>query len=405
MTDALEQARALFFQGNAHFEAGRLPEAAEAFRQALRLAPGRISVLANLGITLWRLGEAAQALPVLREVTAADAEHAEAWLALGLCAEAQGHWAEALDALQRGTALSPAVGAPVWLSLGRLGGRLGRLPEALAALERALAQDATLAEAWSQRGQVLRALGRLPEAAEAFEQALAHGADEALHRFFLASVRGEVLPHPPATYVQALFDDYAEGFQAHLVQALRYEAPAVLLEPLRASGRRFAHMLDLGCGTGLCAERMHGQVGCIDGVDLSAAMVAQARGSGWYRQVVQGDLLPFLQSQASREAPVDLIVAADVFIYVGALDAVLAAARGCVAPGGVFAFSLEQAPPGQALALQPSLRYAHSRGYIERLAAEQGWRVERLEAAPLREEQQRPVMGWYVYLVPAVAWH
>jgi len=402
MTAALEQARTLFFQGNEHFEAGRLSAAAAAFREALLLVPGRASVLANLGITLWRLGEVSEALPVLRQATAADPAHAEAWLARGVCAEALGLWDEAADALQQGTTRSSAVGAPVWLSLGHCCGRLGRLAEALDALERALALDATLAEAWSQRGQLLRELGRLPEAAQCFEQALAHGADEALHRFYLASVRSGPVPNAPAAYVQALFDDYAEGFQTHLVEALRYQAHTVLLEPLRASGRRFEHMLDLGCGTGLCAQRMQDRVARIDGIDLSAAMVGQARGSGLYQRLEQGDLLAFLQAQA---APVDLIVAADVFIYVGALDEVLAAARNCVAAGGVFAFSLEQAPPGQDLTLQPSLRYAHSRSYIERLATANGWQVERLEAAPLREEQQRPVMGWYVHLAPAAVLH
>lgn len=399
MNAAIEQARALFFQGNAHFEADRLSAAAEAYRQALALMPGRASVLANLGITLWRQGQFSEALPVLQQATAADPAHTEAWLAQGVCAEMLGLWEPAASALQQGIRLSPTtVTAPMWLSLGHCCCRLDRTAEALHALEQALALDATLAEAWSQRGQLLREQGHLPEAAHCFEQALVHGADDSLNRFYLASVRGDVVPHPPATYVQALFDDYAEGFQTHLLEALRYQAHEVLLEPLRNSGHHFRHMLDLGCGTGLCAQRMQGQVKRIDGVDLSPVMVAQARASGMYQHLQEGDLLAFLRGQTS---PVDLIVAADVFIYVGALDEVLAAARACVLPGGVFAFSLEQAPPGQDLVLQPSLRYAHSRGYIERLAAMNGWQVDRLEAAPLREEQQRPVMGWYVHLKPA----
>lgn len=399
MNAAIEQARILFFQGNEHFEADRLSAAAEAYRQALALMPGRASVLANLGITLWRQRQFSEALPVLQQATAADPAHTEAWLAQGVCAEMLGLWEPAARALQQGIRLSPTtVTAPMWLSLGHCCGRLDRTAEALHALEQALALDATLAEAWSQRGQLLREQGHLPEAAHCFEQALVHGADDSLNRFYLASVRGDVVPHPPATYVQALFDDYAEGFQTHLLEALRYQAHEVLLEPLRKSGHHFRHMLDLGCGTGLCAQRMQGQVERIDGVDLSPVMVAQARASGMYQHLQESDLLAFLREQTS---PVDLIVAADVFIYVGALDEVLAAARACVLPAGVFAFSLEQAPPGQDLALQPSLRYAHSRGYIEHLAAMNGWQVDRLEAAPLREEQQRPVMGWYVHLKPA----
>lgn len=402
MTAALEQARTLFFEGNDHFEAGRLNEAADAYRQALVLAPGRPSVLANLGITLSRLGNMSEALPVLQQATAADPDHADAWLALGVCAEAQGLWDVAAHALQQGAQLSPAtVGAPLWLSLGHCCGRLGHIGEALDALQRALALDPTLAEAWSQRGSLLREQGQLREAAHCFEQALAHGADEALHRFYLASVRGEAVPHPPARYVQSLFDDYAAEFQSHLVEALKYRAHEILLEPLHAEDRRFMHMLDLGCGTGLCAQRMQGRVGVIDGVDLSAQMVAQARAGGMYRQLTQGDLLTALQQQ--RSAPVDLIVAADVFIYVGDLDAVMGAARGCMVSGGCFAFSVEQAPPGQDLLLQESLRYAHSRSYIEGLARTHGWQIARLWEAPLREDQGQPVMGWYVHLQPAAA--
>ena len=74
-------------------------------------------------------------------------------------------------------------------------------------------------------------------------------------------------------------------------------------------------------------SRHFGSTRAVDGVDLSSAMVAQAQASGLYRRVTQGDLLSALQQQASM--PVDLIVAADVFIYVGALDEVMAAARAC----------------------------------------------------------------------------
>lgn len=401
MSDGLAQARELFLLGNGHAEAGRLAQAEQAYRQALTLAPGRPSILANLGITLWRQDRQAEAVDPLQQSLQAEPDQPQAWLALGLSAEALGQWELATRALDEGTRRLPTAGAPVWLRLGHCLGRTGELQGAITALDRALDRDPTLAEAWSQRGSLLRELGRLPEAAHSFEQALAHGADEALHRFYLASVRGETVEHPPASYVQSLFDDYAAEFQSHLVHALKYRAHEVLLDPLCQGDRQFAHMLDLGCGTGLCARRLQQRVGCIDGVDLSAQMVAQAQASGLYRRVTQGDLLSALQQQAPM--PVDLIVAADVFIYVGALDEVMAAARACIAQGGCFAFSVEQAPPGHDLRLQDNLRYAHSRQYIEQLAQVNGWRIDRLWEAPLREDQGRPVMGWYAHLSPVAA--
>ena len=47
-----------------------------------------------------------------------------------------------------------------------------------------------------------------------------------------------------------------------------------------------------------------------------------------------------------------LVIAADVFIYVGALEAVFASVRQRLAPCGCFAFSVERADAGQDLLLQ-----------------------------------------------------
>src|SRR6185295_18689835 len=100
-------------------------------------------------------------------------------------------------------------------------------------------------------------------------------------------------------------------------QALNYRAPRLLAAALVASGRRYAHALDLGCGTGLAAPELRPLADRMTGVDLSANMLAQARARGLYDTLLQADALEFL---AAREDSFDLVLAADVFIYVGALD-------------------------------------------------------------------------------------
>ncbi|PKO64243.1 MAG: hypothetical protein CVU22_25135 [Betaproteobacteria bacterium HGW-Betaproteobacteria-16] len=399
MTDTTEQAKAHFFEANAHFEAGRLEDALGSFRAALSLAPGRPSILANLGITQVRLEQWAVAVDTLTQATQADPSNRDAWLALAHAHEALQHWAPAVQALQKALPLGSPTAA-IWLALARYQLRLERPAEALRGFEEALTLDATLAEAWSQRGSLLRDAGELAEAARSFQQALAHGGDDELNRFYLASVTKQPAPErPPLAYVEALFDEYADNFQTHLVENLNYQAHRTLLAPLVESGARFLRVLDLGCGTGLCGQLIRPQADSVDGVDVSGAMVVQARASGMYRQVVQGDLLPFLE--ASTE-PADLVMAADVFIYVGALEAVFAAVRQRLAPGGCFAFSVERTDAEQDLVLLPSLRYAHASAYVERLASATGFRVVRQWEAPLREDQRRPVMGLYFHLAPAV---
>ena len=392
----LEQAKACFFEGNTLFEAGRLEEAADRYQSALALVPGRPSILANLGVTQCRLGRWPEAVATLQQATQADPSHRDAWIALGLSQEALSNWAGAVHALQQGVKLGASTGQ-IHLSLALCLLRLERPEEALQALDQALALEPTLAEAWSQRGSLMRDAGQYAEAARCFEQALAHGGDETLHRFYLASVRaGDATPaQPPRAYVEALFDEYADDFQSHLIEHLKYQAHETLLAPLRAAGQRFPLVLDLGCGTGLCGQLIRPHADAVDGVDLAQAMVEQARASGAYRRVEQGDLLGFLRAQSE---PADLVVAADVFIYVGALEEVFSAVQQRLRVGGCFAFSVELASDAQDLQLRPSLRYAHSPRYVERLAQAHGFRVRQTWQAPLREDQQQPVMGLYVLL-------
>jgi predicted TPR repeat methyltransferase len=396
MTSPQDQSRQIFFTGVEHFEAGRLAQARDCFERCLALTPDRPSVLGNLGVTLFRLGHAREALPYLRRATAGDPSFKQAWASLGLACEADGQWAPATEALTQALALGEASPA-LCFALGQCLSRLGRTQEALQALDRALDLEPDLAAAWSLRGGLLREQHRLDAAAASFERAIALGADPALHAFYLASVRsaGPTPAAAPRQYVQALFDDYATDFRGHLVDKLGYRGHEVLLRPIVESGRRFRAVLDLGCGTGLCARLLEPCSEAIDGVDLSGAMLEQARRLGIYRELVHADLCEFLARTPLRP---DLVVAADVLIYVGELSPVFAGVARILQPGGLFAFTVELPSDGRDLQLLPSLRYAHSEGSVRRLAARCGLQLQEVRAAPIRHEQRQPVPGLCVRL-------
>jgi predicted TPR repeat methyltransferase len=242
----------------------------------------------------------------------------------------------------------------------------------------------------------LRDLGRLEEAAASFEKALVLGADPELHRFYLDSVRGtdQVSP-PPRLYVEGLFDSYAADFQTHLVDHLQYQGHRTLTERLLNSGRRYRSVLDLGCGTGLCGTLVHSIADTIDGVDVSGAMLEQARKHGVYRELFHEDLSTYL---ATTDRRADLVLAADVFVYVGDLAAAFEGIRRILEPDGLFAFTVELSSDGRDVVLLPSLRHAHSESYIRNLARRFGFaRVDMLEA-PIRYEQTTPIRGLYAYL-------
>lgn len=199
-------------------------------------------------------------------------------------------------------------------------------------------------------------------------------------------------------YVEALFDQYAPQFEEALVGRLGYRVPDLLdgmvsEEMARLGIARFDKALDLGCGTGLMGERLRQRVGHLEGIDISAAMIAETARKGVYDQLQKAELVAALNA---RRADADLVTAADVLIYCGALQPVLAALVPALKPGGLVAFSLEAHDGDEALFLRPSLRYAHSPAAARAALVAAGLDVLRFETAILRFDRGAPITGLLV---------
>lgn len=390
----LAAARDAFLAAVAHHEAGRLDAAEAGYTQALALCPGRPSVLLNLAQLQLARGQAPRVRETLAPLLAGPEPEPDALRLWLQAAEASGQADDAIAALQALGRLQPDDAA-LQHRLGQWLGRAGRDAEALAAFDAALQRDPARAAAWTQRGSLLREQGRLAEAAHSFRQALAHGGDAELNGWFLAAVEGRVAAAPPR-YVQALFDGYADDFEHHLVDTLGYRVPQDLVAlldgnaPAAAPGA-LGEALDLGCGTGLVARALGARVQAIDGVDLSPRMVAAARASGLYRRVDEAEVAAWLQSAAP--ARYDLVLAADVFIYVADLAPVFAGVRRVLRPGGRLAFSVEVAQAEDGVELGAQLRYRHGAAYLQALAAAHGFGVRAQAGVVLRQEQGRPIAG------------
>ena len=187
------------------------------------------------------------------------------------------------------------------------------------------------------------------------------------------------------------------GFALNLVGALGYRGPEIVAGALDACapGRRFGRGLDLGCGSGLMARAVRDRVDHLSGVDLSAAMIARARASGLYDEAQTGDLVAFLGAQGSARA--DLILAADTLIYLGDLQGVFAAAASALAPGGLFAFTLESGEDAP-FELHDHLRFRHSDAHIGDAAQAADLRTALLAPATTRRESGAEAPGRVVVL-------
>lgn len=254
------------------------------------------------------------------------------------------------------------------------------------------------ASAWFALGEVRARLGDTTGAVAAFRAARAadpqdrHGA--ALH---LARLDGDTVAIPPG-YVRALFDQYAPQFDFSLTEGLDYRAPALLFEAVantvRRAGRpaRFEAMLDLGCGTGLGAAPFRAQVKRLVGVDLSAGMIAQARKKALYDRLEVGEFVEFLAAEAGAASTYDLVIAADVFVYLPDLIATAAAVRRVLTPLGLFAFTVET-HDGDGVLLRDTLRYAHGAAHLRGAIEDAGLSLVHLQEAATRTEKNRPVPG------------
>jgi len=268
-------------------------------------------------------------------------------------------------------------------------------------LKQALEIAPRWAAAWFALGETERARGVTEAAAAAFRQALACDPDDAMGAGLMLARLGLNPPEAAMStgYVTALYDDYAPRFERSLREGLTYRGPEMLRDAVAracaASGRipHFDQMLDLGCGTGLAGEVFAPLCSHMDGVDLSARMVEQARRKGVYHSLSVGDLGAFLAGRETGSA--DLVVAADVFIYCAHLAPIVSEMRRVLSSGSLCAFTVET-HEGEGVILGAALRYAHSEATVRAAVAEAGLALLVFEPAAIRQEAGRPVPGWSV---------
>ena len=274
-------------------------------------------------------------------------------------------------------------------------------------LDQTLAQAYHFTAAWHLYGLAQEALGHREEAATAWRQCLDLDPNDHFGaRLDLARIGA--MPAEDATsenFSGTLFDAYAERFDSHLTQALHYNAPTLLKAALTAAcnnaGRalRFDAVLDLGCGTGLMGEAIRNETSFLAGCDLSPRMIERARakttdtGGPLYDKLAVAGLTAFLSSRP--DASVDLVLAADVFVYLGELGPAFAQTARVLQRGGLFAFTV-QSHDGEGVVVGADRRFAHGESWLRQRLAEAGLRIVTLEPASTRQDRDVAVPGLLV---------
>jgi len=121
-------------------------------------------------------------------------------------------------------------------------------------------------------------------------------------------------------------------------------------------------------------------------------MLKKAEAKGVYDRLFKADL----QSLVLPAGGADLVTAADVFMYVGALERIVAIAADGLSHDGLFAFSVERNDGSEDFVLRPSRRYAHSEDYLRGLLLANGFSPLSVEAQTIRQDRGDGIKGLIV---------
>ena len=380
--------------GSTLHQAGRVDEAIATYRQAIALQPGFSDAHDNLGVALREKGLLDEAESACRQAVTLNPRRPESHNNLGNALYDKRRFDEAIAAYRAAVDLRPNF-AQAYNNLGIALKAKGDVEAAIGAFRAAVERKPDYADAFYNLGTALKDTGRTEDAVATFRKALEFKPDSPDWQHVLSALCGDSSARTsPPGYVRSLFDQYAHRFDEHLVGKLDYHVPELFREVVSAAAPdRHFDILDLGCGTGLCGVVFRTLSRKMVGVDLSPAMIARAEARGVYDRLVTGDL-----TEAMREnGEFDLILAGDVFIYVGDLEEVFAGAARTLRSGGLFAFSLER-HDGEGFVLRPSARFAHSLGYIRELSKLHGFAELQVREIAVRKEAADAVAGWLVLL-------
>lgn len=380
--------------GSALLGMDRVNEAVVSLEKALQLMPGYPDALYNYGQAAYQLGKYDIAQNAYSHVLKLRPDHCLALLGAAEVFKQKKMYEQAVNCYEAAMRIAPNL-TDVYIGYATLLQKTNQHAKALEFLGKALEIDPDCMEALHYSGASMKELGNIEAATQFFNHALKVNPDFVQAKHMLATMGiADVPEKADPKYVSELFDAYAASFDENLVVDLQYRTPQELhsvVTPLLGMPEQKLDVLDLGCGTGLCAPLFKPWCKTLTGVDLSRKMVVKAEQLGLYDSLIIADLLEPL---SVSECCYDLILAADVLNYFGDLEDVFMGFARSLRKGGIAAFSIELLQDcATDYVLHGGGRYAQSAKYIETIAGNAALSIHTSRETVLRKEKGEPVRG------------
>jgi len=390
------QADACHFFGVLLHQRGRSEEGIEYIQRAIVGNPGYVDAHNNLGNVYKETGDVENAVAAYRTVLGFAPDHAGALNNLGVVLKDLGEYEEAVLSLRKAIALEPSR-ADYHQNLGNAYRKQGDFEKSAEAFRQSIALKPYQADAYKNLWRTLYLARQFEDAAKVLRQWLEFDPDNPVAQHTYAAHRGggQIPERASDGYVRQTFDGFAGSFD-NVLERLDYRAPGLVgkaVGAVRNPPQGHLVVLDAGCGTGLCGPLLRPYAERLIGVDLSPKMLAKAVGRQAYEELVEAELVGYLEQ---KPASFDLVVSADTLVYFGDLEPFLQAARNALLPGGHLVFTLEKGGDGQGFKLNIHGRYSHALDYVGTALAGAGLRSVSIEEATLRKEAGEPVPGLVV---------
>ncbi len=382
---------------------GKLQEAEQAFRALLSKSPNLLRAQVHLAKVLFDRKHRDEAEALFNQVLARDPNTYDALIAISRIEDSRGNHVRACELAERAVSVNPNQ----VISYILFGGTListGQFPKALSIYEAGLQRWPDSIHLIEGYAKVLMQLGRLNEAKTYIEKVLEKKPNDRNMRYFLAAITGAPTDTAPKEYVAGLFDEYADRFDMHLQQHLRYNTPHEIARALESVYQsqgitpKDLSLLDLGCGTGLGAEAVLHFTKDRVGVDLSSRMIEKALGKQIYRDTAVQDIVEYMEQCTRR---FDLVICVDTLVYIGNLEPFFAASHKVLEDQGMLAVSVEQGDDAPPFTIRKSARFGHARFYIEALAAQYGFVIRHMNLTDLRKDKSEVIRGYIVVMQKA----
>lgn len=421
-------------QGIGLHGSGNLERAGDIYREVLAEEPSNGLALHYLGIYFFQKGEYDEALSHMRRSCALHPENAEWHNDLGNVLFAIEHFEPAVDSYESALRLSP-LDHNMWTNLGSAQIKLGAQEAAIHSFRKAIDIMPEFGPALLNLGAVYEAqgnrmesstfqcrafvllphegkskqmlgicfyfLGRLPEAAEMYRSWLEDEPDQPIAAHMYAACAQSHVPQRASDgYIERHFDSIAKTFDVNLMENLGYDGPRLInlaITSITAPARQF-DILDIGCGTGLCAPDLAPYAKHLTGVDLSGEMLARAAALQLYDVLEKQEITHYLDACSSR---FDVVVACDTLIYFGELEQLFSGVSLVLKSAGYFIFTTESMldPDSQeSYQLHASGRYRHAEAYVEDICRRTGFTLLQSHPAKIREEAGLKIEGTLVVL-------